>query len=129
MTVYHIRRMGSNPITCFPSPIHKPIPGRGKMALTLTPVKASRSRLTPEEIPADAATAVEEAYKYCADNTERLEAALATKSDAEEFLHAMRSYAYHRKPRLVVSGNVTQKGAARFRVTSYTGTAGDEENE
>lgn len=88
------------------------------MPLILTPVKASRSRLPQEKIDADVALAVEEAYTYCQESEERLSVDLGSKDAGETFLHAARSYAYYRTPRLVVTGNTYAKGA-RFRVTEY----------
>lgn len=59
------------------------------------------------------------AFAFCQDNSERLEAKFADKATAEDFLKAARSYAYHHEPRLVVTGNPTSAGLARFRVELY----------
>lgn len=90
------------------------------MPITMTPVAAGRSRVPLEDIPEDVGQAVEDAYVFCQTSQERLSAQFATEDDADAFLHQARSYAYQRAAgRLVVSGNTTQKGAARFRVTDY----------
>lgn len=97
------------------------------MSLTLKPVESAKSRLKPEEIDADVALAVEEAYKYLSEeghDGERLEVDLGSKDKGDEFLHAARSYAYHREPRLVVTGNSFKTGA-RFRADLYTAPAKD----
>ena len=94
------------------------------MPLTLVPVPkgAGRSRLALEDIDPEVAEAVNDAFMYCQDHPdERLSIALGTTDAAEDFLRQARSYAYHATPRLVVAGNVTQKGEARFTVDLWTG--------
>ena len=94
------------------------------MPLTLTPVPkgSGRSRLAMEDIDADVVEAVNDAFSYCQDHPdERLSIALGSTEAAEDFLRQARSYAYHATPRLVVAGNVTQKGEARFTVDLWTG--------
>lgn len=95
------------------------------MPIDLTPVAGgSRKRIPREEISAEIVEAVDSAFEYCKDHSERLQAKFTDKETAEEFLHAARSYAYHHKPRLVVTGNPTAKGLARFRVELYEAPAG-----
>lgn len=88
----------------------------------MTPIKAGgKSRVPLDEIPEDVSQAVEDAYAYCIGSDERLEAKFDSQDEAETFLHQARSYAYQRPAgRLVVAGNSTQKGMARFRVVGYT---------
>ena len=85
------------------------------------PGGAATSRKALEDIDPDIKTAVEDAYLYNQDSPgERLEAKFATQDEADEFLRDARAYAYQRETgRLVVSGNTTKKGAARFRVSEY----------
>lgn len=94
------------------------------MPITLTPVPrgGGRSRLALEDIDQDVITAVNEAFDYCQDHPdERVSAPLGSQDAAEDFLKQARSYAYWAEPRLVVAGNVTQKGEARFTVDLWTG--------
>jgi ABC-type nitrate/sulfonate/bicarbonate transport system substrate-binding protein len=75
-----------------------------------------------EDIDPEVVTAVNEAFAYCQDHPdERVSAPLGTEEAAEDFLRQARSYAYHATPRLVVTGNVTQKGDARFTVDLWAG--------
>lgn len=90
------------------------------MPIDLTPIsRGTKKRIPLEEIDQDVIEAVEAGFEYCKDHTERLQAKFADKDTAEEFLRAARSYAYHHDPRLVVTGNPTAKGEARFRVELY----------
>jgi hypothetical protein len=100
------------------------------MALTLTPIAASgKSRTPADQIDADTAVAVEEAYEWCQANAGRLQADLRTREAAEEFLHDARSYAYQRPAgRLTVAGNPTAKGLVRFRVEAYVKPAASDGN-
>jgi hypothetical protein len=94
-----------------------------KMPLELTAIEPSgKTRVPLEDIEPDVVQAVEEALEFCRGTSQRLEASFADKDTAEDFLHQARSYAYWRKDttgRLVVSGNPTSKGKARFRVEEY----------
>ena len=91
------------------------------MPITMVPTTSGRPRVPLADIPEDVAQAVEDAWTFCEANPERLEAQFADQDAAEVFLHQARSYAYQRPAgRLVVAGNTTQKGAARFRVVGYT---------
>jgi hypothetical protein len=91
------------------------------MSYTLVPIPASNGgkgrRPAQEDIPPDVAVAVEEAFKYCAETDERLQAQM-TREEADEFLRYARAYAYYRKPRVIVTGN-SLKGGVRFRVEEY----------
>lgn len=93
------------------------------MGLTLTPIATGgRSRTALEDVDADTALAVEEAYEWCQANPAgRLETPpFADRDAAEGFLHEARSYAYQRPAgRVVVSGNSTGKFVVRFRVDPY----------
>lgn len=102
------------------------------MPITLTPLTGSGRTRTPlEDIPADTAQAVEEAFEYCQANPNmRLQTEpYDTKEAAEQFLKDARSYAYHRKDgkgRLVVTGNPAtatvenvKKYVVRFTVEPY----------
>lgn len=94
------------------------------MPITLIPVPkgGGRSRIAMEDIDPEVVTAVNEAFAYCQDHPdERVSAPLGTEEAAEDFLRQARSYAYHATPRLVVTGNVTQKGDARFTVDLWAG--------
>lgn len=92
------------------------------MPIELTAVKKSRAReRTPiDEIDEDVKTAVLESLKYCQEHPdERVSAQFETQEAADEFLFEARSFAYQATPRLIVAGNPTQKGAARFTVTLW----------
>jgi hypothetical protein len=91
------------------------------MALTMTPIGvAGKTRLPVDQISPDTIQAVDEALEWCGVNPGRLEVKFADQDAADVFLREARSYAYVRKAgRVVVVGNSTQKGAARFRVESY----------
>lgn len=91
------------------------------MAITLTAVpKAQRQRTPIEEINPEVIEAVNEALEYCQEHPdERVSASFETVAEAEEFLTDARSYAYQAQPRLVVTGNTTRKGQARFIVTLW----------
>jgi hypothetical protein len=99
------------------------------MPLNLMPIPAStgKTRIPQDEIDPDVALAVEEAYKYCADSSERLEVALKDKDAGDAFLKQARSYAYYREPRVVVTGNSFKTGA-RFRVEDYVAGESAEED-
>lgn len=104
------------------------------MAITLTalPPGNATSRKALEDIDDDVKAAIEDAYKYNEDSpAERLEAAFTTQEKAEEFLKDARAYAFQRPAgRLVVTGNTTKKGQARFRVAAYVAPEdGEEEDE
>lgn len=111
------------------------------MALNLVQMAPTKGgRIAAEDIHDDVKLAVEEAYEACQGNRSRISTgdalfkpenkslydALAEgfekpepKDIAEAFLHQARSYAYQREPRVIVSGNPTAKGEARFRVDLY----------
>lgn len=90
------------------------------MPITLAPIKAARgSRIPLEETDPDVKEAVDSAFEYCQKSDERLEGNFGTREAAEAFLFAARSYAYQHDPRLVVVGNPTNKGLARFRVELF----------
>ena len=93
------------------------------------PGGAATSRKTLDDIDPDVREAVDSAFEYNKDHPgERLEATFATQDDADEFLRDARAYAYQRdEGRLVVSGNTTKKGAARFRVSEYVAPEEGEE--
>jgi hypothetical protein len=97
------------------------------MSYTLVPIPPSSggkgSRPAQEDIPLDVGVAVEEAFKYCADTDERLQAEM-TREEGDEFLRYARAYAYYRDPRVVVVGN-SFKGGVRFRVEVYVTDAAD----
>jgi hypothetical protein len=81
---------------------------------------STRSRATLEDIPEDVTLAVLEALEFCtAHPDKRVSAKFGTVEEAEDFLYQARSYAYHAKPRLVVTGNTTASGHARFTVALY----------
>jgi hypothetical protein len=92
------------------------------MALTMTPIGvAGKTRLPVEQISPDTIQAVDEALEWCGLNPGRLEVKFADQDAADTFLKEARSYAYVREAgRVVVVGNSTQKGAARFRIEPYT---------
>ena len=91
------------------------------MPITMVPTMSGRSRVPLADIPEDVSQAVEEALAFCLDDPRRLETQFDSQDAAEDFLHQARSYAYQRPAgRLVVAGNTTQKGTARFRVVGYT---------
>lgn len=96
--------------------------------LTVLP-PSGKSRLPVDEVSDDTKVAVDEAFEWCKTNDGRLEAAFGTQEEAERFLKEARSYAYSHDPRLVVTGNTTQKGAARFRVELYVASATEETTE
>ena len=102
------------------------------MALTLKPIGVSgKSRVPLENVDADIATAVEEAYAWCQANPGRLETEALTDRDAAEgFLKQARSYAYQRpEGRVIVTGNPASadggKAVVRFRVDAYTAPAAE----
>jgi hypothetical protein len=101
------------------------------IALTAIPGGAASSRTPLGEIDADIKTAVEDALLFCADDaSQRVQAAFETKEAGEDFLREARAYAYQRPAgRVVVSGNVTAKGFARFRVLDYVAPDGETEGE
>lgn len=101
------------------------------MPIDLTPMKASGKSRTPlEKIDPDVVEAIESAYTYCQTSDERLSGQFESQDAADEFLHQARSYAYQREAgRLVVTGNSTQKGQARFRVELYVKPTEDETSE
>jgi hypothetical protein len=92
------------------------------MALTMTPIGVTgKTRLPVDQISPDTILAVDEALEWCGVNPGRLEVKFADQDAADAFLKEARSYAYVREAgRVVVVGNTTQKGAARFRVEPYT---------
>jgi hypothetical protein len=92
------------------------------MALELTIVPAGtgrRARTDIDDIDLDVVTAVKEAYAFCQTSADRLSATFSSEEAANEFLSEARDYAYQADPRLVVEGNTTKKGQARFRVMLY----------
>src|SRR5271155_5344997 len=100
--------------------------------LDLTPIEAGRGgRKALDEIPAETAETVEEAYAYCLENANRLQTpAMESKDAVESWLSDARAYAYHRPAgRLTVSGNAARsesgsaKFVARFRVETYKARA------
>lgn len=97
------------------------------MAIELQAIPRSR-RGTPlelDDIPDEVKTAIDEAYEYGKEHPdERLSAKFANQGEAETFLFQARSYARQTEPRLVVTGNSTSKGEARFTVDLYQ--AGEE---
>ena len=98
------------------------------ITLKAVPKSASKTRIPLDEIDEDVKTAVDEALAYCAEHPdERVSAEFGTQEEADSFLKTARSYAYQREPRVVLEGNTTQKGAARFTVVPYT--AGDSDSE
>ena len=101
------------------------------MPIDLTPVSGGKNARIPlEDISSEVIQAVDEAYEWGKENPQRLEANFTTQDVADAFLHEARSYAYQRPDgRLVVSGNTTKKGAARFRVTDYKAPESDAEAE
>lgn len=84
-------------------------------------------RIPLEEIDPEVAQAVEDAFTYNAENpSERLQAAFGDSKAADEFLKEARDYAYQREAgRVVVEGNSTSKGYARFRVFAYEAPEGE----
>lgn len=99
------------------------------MALTLTVLPAGKGRggrIPLEDTEADVKTAVDEAFEFCKTSDDRLSADLGTEADADAFLVKARDYAYAAEPRMVVTGNSTKKGQARFRVTLYVATPVDD---
>lgn len=98
------------------------------MPIALKAIKKGHVRKPVDQIDPDIVTAVEEAFTHCLDvPDERIEAKFETQAEAENFLADARSYAYARPAgRVVVVGNSTQKGYARFRVEPYTAKADDE---
>jgi hypothetical protein len=103
------------------------------MPIALSAVKKGSSRKPLAQIDPDIVEAVEEAYKHCLEvEDERIQAVFDTQDDAEKFLRDARSYAYQRpEGRVVVVGNTTTKGHARFRVETYVApeTGDDAEEE
>jgi hypothetical protein len=103
------------------------------MALNLTPIKAGKGQRTPlEEIDAELAETIEEAYAFCQTDPQRLQTPeFASKEDAEDWLSEARAYAYQREAgRVIVAGNPatgTTKGTyvVRFRVEEYVKPATD----
>jgi len=97
------------------------------MPIALSAVKKGGSRKPLDDIDPDIIEAVEEAYKHCLEvDDERIQAKFDTQDDAEEFLKDARSYAYQRpEGRVVVTGNTTTKGYARFRVETYVAAESD----
>jgi hypothetical protein len=90
------------------------------MPFTLTPVTTSRhERVELAEINPDVKLAVDEAYEFGKTDPSRLEIDFVDEGQADAFLSEARDYAYQVEPRLVVAGNSTKKGIARFRVTAY----------
>lgn len=111
--------------------------------LNLTPIQPSgrgSGRKAMEDIPANVAETVEEAWGFFSDAAnegQRLETdEFATREEAETFLSNARAYAYWRKDtkgRLTVSGNSAKgkskgKFVARFSVTAFV-EAEDSESE
>ena len=91
------------------------------ITLTAIPAGASGARKPISDIDPDVIAAIEDAYLHCSEVPgERVQAGFPTQEEADAFLADARSYAYQRDAgRLVVSGNTTKKGFARFRVTAY----------
>jgi hypothetical protein len=90
------------------------------LQLTVVPAGTGRNARIPlEDTDPDVKQAVDEAYVFCQTSDDRLSADLGTEANADKFLAACRDYAYAATPRLVVTGNSTKKGLARFRVTLY----------
>jgi len=98
------------------------------MPIALSAVKKGGGRKPLDKIDADIIEAVEEAYKHCLEvEDERIQAAFDSQDEAEEFLKDARSYAYQRpEGRVVVVGNTTTKGYARFRVETYVAPEEDD---
>lgn len=98
------------------------------MPIDLTPVSGGKKERKPlEDISPDVIQAVDEAYEWGKENPQRLEANFGDQAIADDFLADARSYAYQRPDgRLVIAGNTTKKGAARFRVTDYEAPADEE---
>lgn len=89
------------------------------MAIDLTAVDKTsrRERMPLTDIPGDVFQAVDEALEYCTANPGKaLVAKFGSQEDAAEFLFQARSYASQRVPQVVVTGNATKAGAARFCV-------------
>jgi hypothetical protein len=102
------------------------------MPIALKAIRKGTARTKLEDIEPDVIEAVEEAYKHCLEvPDERIEAEFDSQDAAEDFLTEARAYAYQRpEGRVVVVGNTTKKGAARFRVETYVApTAGEAEAE
>ena len=98
------------------------------MPIALKAIRKGTARTKLEDIDPDIVEAVEEAYKHCLEvPDERIEAAFGNQDAADDFLTEARAYAYQRpEGRVVVVGNTTKKGAARFRVETYVAPAGGE---
>lgn len=93
------------------------------MAINLSPVTKTIRRERPPlaDIPADVKQAVDEALEYCTEHPgEALVAQFDSQEDAAEFLFLARSYASQRDPQVVVTGNPTKAGTARFDVALKT---------
>jgi len=97
------------------------------MPIQLQAITRGFVRTPLDAIPEEVIEAVEEAYQHCKDvPDERIQAQFPTQEDADKFLTDARSYAYQREAgRLVVTGNSTKKGFARFRVETYVAPAND----
>jgi hypothetical protein len=98
------------------------------MAIALEAIEGGTgrtARIPLADIDPDVIDAVESAFGHNAENpADRLQARFGTAEEADAFLKEARDYAYQREAgRLVVSGNSTAKGLARFRVLAYEAPA------
>jgi hypothetical protein len=98
------------------------------MPIALKAIRKGTARTKLEDIEPDVIEAVEEAYQHCLlVPDERIEAAFDSQDAADDFLTEARAYAYQRKAgRVVITGNTTKHGAARFRVETYVKPASDD---
>lgn len=105
--------------------------------MELTVVTGGKGSRTPlADIDKAVIDAVEEGYVFGQESGDRLSTPAFTddkgepdQEAAEDFLKEMRDYAYQREAgRLVVTGNTTKKGHARFRVTEYVAPEKDDED-
>lgn len=102
------------------------------MPLALKAIRKGTARTPLADIDPDIIDAIEESYTHCVSEPgERIEIGFETQDAAEDFLREARSYAYQREAgRVVVVGNTTKKGHARFRVETYVEPeGGDPESE
>jgi len=101
------------------------------MPIALKAIRKGTARTKLEDIDPDVVEAIEEAYKHCLEvPDERIEAGFDNQEAADDFLTEARAYAFQRpEGRVVIVGNTTKKGAARFRVETYVKPETDDEEE
>jgi hypothetical protein len=71
------------------------------------------------DIPAYVGETIAEQAAVNHDGTQRFVVSFATQDEANEFLSDARSYVYQLTPRLVITGNSTKSGMAKYRISVF----------